>query len=64
MEGVGPDWRVLPIKWTEVDGRREDFLDPGGWMWKLVAVMAARMAVVCLWQWEEDMREMEMRSST
>ena len=62
MDGAGPDWMDLSMKWTEVDGRRKDFLEPGGWIWKFAAVMAACMAVVHLWQCEEDLREIEIRS--
>ena len=40
----------LPMKSTEVEGTREDFLEPGGWMWKLLDWMAERIMLVWVWQ--------------
>jgi hypothetical protein len=47
-EGDGPEVMDLPMNVVDVDGVREDFLEPGGWMKNLLAVMALRIFVVCV----------------
>jgi hypothetical protein len=62
--GCGPDWIDFPMNCAEVDGCREVFLDPGGWMKKFCDMSLDRILLVVVEQWRGEIVDAVSRSST